>query len=88
MARRYGTAQPVSRWMSLKFAGVCKVCGSTVPAGESAFWDSATRKITCHALECCEADGLTRSEWRGSPVSGAFITVRSDRRIGSGYAGA
>lgn len=79
-------AQPKpSRWMNLRYAGTCKVCGSTVAEGGRAFYDAASREITCEQMACCEADNLTAREWSGSPVSGQFITVRSPRRIGSPY---
>ena len=76
---------PQSRWMNLKYAGTCKVCGTTVAAGEHAFYDAAARQITCDKMDCCEADNLTAREWAGSPVSGKFVTVRAARRIGNPY---
>lgn len=79
------TAAQSSRWMNLRYAGTCKVCGSTVAEGDHAFYDAASRKITCEKMACCEADNLTAREWAGSPVSGQFVTVRSPRRIGSPY---
>jgi hypothetical protein len=74
-----------SRWMNLKYAGTCKVCGSAVAAGDYAFYDAAARTITCDTMACCEADGLHTQEWSGSPVSGRYVTVRAARRIGSPY---
>jgi hypothetical protein len=75
-----------ARWMTLKYPGTCKVCAAPIPAGETGYYDPATRTVTCYDLACCEADGLTRQEWNGSPVSGRWITVRSERRIGRGHA--
>jgi hypothetical protein len=77
-ARRTGG----SRWMPLRYAGTCKVCQRTVPAGETAFYDAGARTVTCHAIECAKADGLTRSEWVGSPVSGSWVDTLAASRIG------
>jgi hypothetical protein len=73
-----------SRWMDLRYAGTCSVCGARVAAGERAFWDAAARTVTCHALACCEADGLTKQElvWDGT-ASGQRVTVRSEQHIGT-----
>jgi len=71
-----------SRWLTLRYAGSCKVCGAELPAGSFAFCDAATRAVTCERIECAEADGLTRQEWSGSPVSGQFVRVRVERRVG------
>ena len=85
--RRTSTSGPARepRWMELRYAGECKVCRRTVPAGETAFYDYAARTVTCSAPECCAADGLTREEWRGSPVSGGYVTVTAATRLGAGY---
>lgn len=72
-----------SRWMTVRYPGACKVCGAAIAAGERAFWDAPARTVTCWSLTCCEADGLTRQQWQGSPVSGGYVSVRADRRIGS-----
>jgi hypothetical protein len=71
-----------SRWMNLRFAAPCKVCGSPVPAGGRGFWDAAARAVTCSAIDCAKADGLTTQQWQGSPVRGQYVTVLSSRRIG------
>lgn len=71
--------------MALRFAGVCKVCGCVVPAGVTAFYDYSARSVTCSALACCEADGLTREVWVGSPVSGGWSTATAGSRLGEGY---
>ena len=71
-----------SRWMDFRYAGTCKVCGAQLPAGSRAYWDAGARTVTCSALSCCEADGLTTQQWSGSPVSGQFVAVRTDRRVG------
>lgn len=85
---RYPKRQPVSRWMNLRYAGTCKVCGNGIPEGTLAFYDAGTKTVTCHGIDCCEADGLTKSEWRGSPVSGQFVATRTETRVGSPYTGA
>jgi hypothetical protein len=72
-----------SRWMDLRYAGTCKVCGARIGTGERGYWDTGARTVTCSALACCEADGLTTQEWSGSPVSGQFVVVRSEHRVGS-----
>ena len=73
------TAKP--RWMALKFAGKCDVCGVTLPAGATAFWHGRGQGVTCHGIDCCTARGLTTEEWVGSPVSGRYVTVRAARPL-------
>jgi hypothetical protein len=70
--------------MDLRYAGVCKVCSTRIPAGDLAYWDASARTVTCSALSCCEADGLTKQElvWDGT-ASGQRVAVRSERRIGA-----
>jgi hypothetical protein len=70
--------------MPLRYAGTCKVCGETVPAGDTGFYDASARTVTCSQIVCAKADGLTRSEWAGSPVSGSWVDTLSDKRIGAG----
>jgi hypothetical protein len=70
--------------MSLHYPGMCKVCGRSVPAGATAFWDAATRAITCDAMDCAERDGLTTNK----PLTGPWDTrtdtrVLADHRIGA-----
>lgn len=79
---RYSTPR-VSRWMALRYAGTCHVCGSRVAAGQTGYYDQTTRDITCSAMTCAQVDGLTRDEWHGSPTTGAWLPVLSDRRIGA-----
>jgi hypothetical protein len=72
-----------SRWMNLRFAGSCKVCGSRIAAGDLAYWDSVARTVTCHAIDCADADGLTTNK----PLTGPWdtrtdIRERADHRIG------
>ena len=88
MSGRYGrrvTGSRGSRWMALRYAGTCKVCGTRVPAGTTAYYDSAARSITCAELACAESDGLTRDEWHGSPTSGGWAPARAASRVGDGY---
>ncbi|AHY27145.1 hypothetical protein PBI_PHANTASTIC_82 [Mycobacterium phage Phantastic] len=81
--RRYNRRRPSgSRWMNLHRADTCKVCGNEIRAGERAYWDARHRNVTCTRIECAKADGLTRQEWRGSPVSGGFVDVLAETRIG------
>jgi hypothetical protein len=75
-----------SRWMNLRYAGVCKVCGNRVAAGDRGYWDASARTVTCPALACCEANGLTTVKlptgpWDGPPDQ--RITVRADQRVGA-----
>lgn len=81
--RRRARSSSGSRWMQLRYPGDCKMCGEHLAAGATAYWDSATHRITCEDLECCERDGLTREEtvWDGT-AAGRRVTVRADRRIG------
>jgi hypothetical protein len=70
--------------MSLRYAGTCKVCGSSLAAGTLAFWDAGTRTVTCDAIDCAAADGLTTNK----PLTGPWDTrtdtrVLADHRIGS-----
>ena len=66
--------------MDLRYAGTCKVCGSTLPAGARAYWDAAARTVTCWSLSCCEADGLTTRECHGPA---GWVTERSPERVGA-----
>jgi hypothetical protein len=56
-----------SRWMDLRYTGVCKVCGVDVPAGGRAFYDAAAKTVTCAKRECALADGVATvtdiSQW-------------------------
>ncbi|ASZ75514.1 hypothetical protein KIW74_gp14 [Mycobacterium phage Kimona] len=79
---RYARRQSGSRWMNLHFAGMCKMCGNEIRAGQRAYWDARNRNITCTQIECAKADGLTKQEWKGSPVSGQFVDVLAETRIG------
>lgn len=78
------TSSAGSRWMNLRYAGECKVCGSRIAAGETAYWDASARTVTCESLDCCEADGLTTVK----PLTGPWdkrtdLRERRDRRIGA-----
>jgi hypothetical protein len=70
--------------MTLRYPGTCKVCGSSLPAGTSAFWDAGARTVTCDAIDCAERDGLTTNR----PLTGpwdkrADIRELADHRIGT-----
>jgi hypothetical protein len=72
-----------SRWMQLRYAGVCKVCGAGIAKGATAYLDASARTVTCHAIECCDADGLTTNQSLTGPWDKRTDTrVRSDHRIG------
>jgi len=85
MNRHYDRRPRANRWMALKYAGTCKVCGRAIPTGETAFYDYAAQTTTCPDLACCKVDGLTHDEWHGSPVSGRWVPTVSDARTGTGY---
>jgi hypothetical protein len=76
--RRSGSAG--SRWMQLRYAGTCKVCGKPIARGETAYWDASTRTATCYDLSCAEADGLTTRECHGPA---GWVTERLSQRIGA-----
>jgi hypothetical protein len=81
---RRSTSGGGSRWMSLRYAGSCKVCGSRIAAGETAYWDAGAKTVTCHAISCCEADGLTTNK----PLTGPWdqrtdLRERAESRIGA-----
>lgn len=80
-AYRRTSAAPRARWMPLRYEGICHVCKGAIPAGDTGFWDPATRAITCTTLQCAAIDGLTTSEWSGSPTSGHWIEVLSPTRV-------
>jgi hypothetical protein len=78
-----------SRWMQLRYADTCKVCGARIAVGETAYWDAGARTVTCHAMDCCDADGLTANQ----PLTGPWdnrtdLRVRADHRIGAAAAAA
>lgn len=74
-----------SRWMALRYAGACKVCGAALAAGTRAYWDSAAKTVTCERIECARADGLTEraGHWAGNPDG--IETLRASR-VGAGAA--
>jgi hypothetical protein len=49
--------------MSLRYDGTCSTCRSTLPARSKAWWDSATKQVTC--LTCAPAQHQTS---RASPA--------------------
>jgi hypothetical protein len=70
--------------MDLRYAGTCKVCGARIAAGDRAYWDASARTVTCEAMACCEADGLTTNK----PLTGPWdkrrdLRERAERRIGA-----
>ncbi len=81
---RRSASRAGSRWMALRYAGTCKVCGSRIAAGAWAYWDAAARTVTCERIECCDADGLTTNK----PLTGPWdkrtdTRERTDHRIGT-----
>jgi hypothetical protein len=84
MSRKYyRSAGSGSRWMPLRYPGTCKVCGDPIAAGDTAYWDAASKTTTCFKLDCCEADGLAErtGHWAGN--HDGVLTLR-ERRVGSG----
>src|ERR1700752_3860919 len=80
---RRPSGSAASRWMNLRFAGACKVCGSRIAAGELAYWDSVARTVTCHAIDCADADGLTTNKHLTGPWdTRTDLRERADHRIG------
>ncbi len=74
-----------SRWMNLRYAGTCKVCGNAIPAGTFAYWDSAARTVTCERIDCASADGLTETKSPTGPWDKwEAHEVLSENRLGSG----
>jgi hypothetical protein len=72
-----------SRWLNLRYAGACKVCGASITKGDLAYWDAVARTVTCEAIDCADADGLTTNQ----PLTGPWdmrtdTRVLADRRIG------
>lgn len=59
---RRSTGGAGSRWMNLRYAGTCKVCGNSIPKGEFAYWDAGARTVTCERIDCADADGLTTNK--------------------------
>lgn len=78
---RRNTGVDGSRWMTLRYASDCKVCGARIPARGNGFWDASARTVTCYGLSCAEADGLTEREDHGPA---GWVTVRRAYRVGSG----
>jgi len=82
--RRRSYAPRPARWIDLKYAGRCHICGRELRAGTRAFYDPADKSVTCTDMACAETAGLTRQEWHGSPVSGRYVRVLSERRLHPG----
>jgi hypothetical protein len=87
--RRYGARTgaarrgPNSRWMDLRYAGVCKVCGVAVPAGARAYWDGAAKTVTCASRDCALADGVATVRDQSLWAPDGVVTPL-DTRIGDG----
>jgi hypothetical protein len=69
--------------LNLRWPGVCVVCDSTLPAGTQAWWEAATRTVTCTACRETMAEPsatqTTRPELdRGQP--GASVAREYQRR--------
>jgi hypothetical protein len=70
--------------MNLRYPGTCKVCGDSIPKGESAYWDAAEKTVTCHKIDCCDADGLvTHKALTGPWDKRTDLRERTEKRIGS-----
>lgn len=81
---RRNTSGAGSRWMPLRYAGSCKVCGASIPKDDLAYWDASARTVTCDRMDCADADGLTTNR----PLTGPWdqrtdTRVLADHRIGS-----
>ena len=75
------SARP-SRWMPLRYPGKCHICGQPLPAGATAYWDAVAHTVTCFAIDCADADGLTVQK----PLTGPWdkrtdLRVRTDKRV-------
>src|SRR6478752_2677064 len=82
--RRRSSSSTASRWMTVRYSGTCKVCGQTIAAGSTAFWDAAAKTLTCERIDCCEADGLVTREPRTGPWDKRTdLRKRAERRIGA-----
>jgi hypothetical protein len=72
-----------SRWMNLRYAGTCKVCGASIAVGASAFYDAGAKTVTCTAIDCADADGLTTEKALTGPWDKRTdLRVLSATRIG------
>lgn len=77
---RRSSAPRAGRWMDLRYAGKCSVCGKGLAAGVWAFYEPSDRTVTCVELECAKQRGLTEEVWHGSPVSGRYVEVLTATR--------
>jgi hypothetical protein len=77
------SSRPGSRWMNLRYAGVCKVCGVDIPAGARAYWDGAAKTVTCTRDDCMLADGIAEVTDRSPWLPSGRVRAR-ERRIGDG----
>lgn len=77
--RRYHSAPRPARWMSLKYAGTCSVCGQALAVGARAWYSPADRTVTCTDLACAKARGLTKTVWHGAPTSGRWVDVLDEQ---------
>jgi hypothetical protein len=61
--------------LKLRWPGVCRVCGTELPAGSTAEWDTTTRKLSCTAC----LDGKAESAAPASPATSSRGPDREPR---------
>ncbi|MGY3566763.1 hypothetical protein ACVWWH_002482 [Sinomonas sp. RB5] len=65
--------------MRLRYAGICRLCGTSIPAGTQAVYESETKTVRC--LEClAHAEKPTRPPPAQSGVAGASARREYERR--------
>lgn len=74
-----------SRTLKLRRAGVCAVCGRDLQAGETAWWDSTAKRVTCSdchelAVAGADADGATPDRGTAGGSAGREHERRRTRR--------
>ncbi len=68
-----------SRWMNLRYAGNCKVCGSRIAAGDFAYWDAGARtvlrmlRLTTREMEKAPMSNITKLI--ATVITGLLITT-------------
>jgi hypothetical protein len=68
----------------LRYAGVCRECNASVPAGSRATYYPATRGVVCGS--CLPVDGAATAG--GSPEAGSSAAALAGAAVESGTAGA